>query len=511
MLPTAPQLGTTLLGYPQAMRSLSLLLVSALTLPISLSAQLEITTVFATAPYFNYGQFLAPIGDGNGDGIPDFVVHSSAPTGARLQLISGANQAELGQVPGQFDTILTGIDDIDLDGHRDFLAGNITTLRAYSGADATPIWTANAFVEYYAACGIGDIDNDSLAEVAAGIKANGNFFLVILRGSDGSQMTPLIPAGLPVELVSLGDINGDGHHEIVLLMGSSAQVYRTVPVSLVSTITPPFNSLRHVEAANIAAGPGNELIISRAQRMFFCDPLTGQILRTEVTQDKIFTVVGDLDGDGYDDLAVHDTTTRYGYSADNIVSFHSGTTGAFLANWAQTPQFRMQVMSGVGDIDGDGFGDLLMGDADASPIGGGGDGGYQLVSGRLLATTYSLPVQCHSSPFTPELGMTPPVIGQTTAVVGRDGPANTWGFVAFSPKPLHPSSLGFSGCTAWFDVSNWILVHQQPPAALWSVGLAIPNVPQLAGLNIALQSFYLPTNSPIGIDLSNGIWARVGF
>jgi hypothetical protein len=495
------------------MRSLTLLLVSALSLPITLSAQLEITTVFATAPYFNFGQFLGPIGDGNGDGIPDFVVHSSipgTPSGARLQLISGANQAELGQVSGHFETIL-GIDDIDLDGHRDFLAGNIVTLGAYSGADATPIWTANAFVQYYAACGIGDIDNDSLAEVAACIKANGNFYLVILRGSDGSQMTPLVGVGLPVELASLGDINGDGHHEIVLLMGSSAQVYRTAPISLVSTITPPFNSLRHVEAANIAAGPGNELIISRAQRLFFCDPMTGQILRTEETPDKIFTVVGDLDGDGYDDIAVHDTTHRYGYSADNIISFHSGATGAYLANWAQTPQFRMQVVKGVGDIDGDGFGDLLMGDANASPVGGGGDGAYQLVSGRILATTYSHPVQCHSSPFPPELGMTPPFIGQTATVVGRDGPTNTWGFLAFSPKPLHPNSLGFSGCTAWFDVNSWILVHQQPPAALWTIGLPVPNVPQLAGFNIALQAFYLPTNSPIGIDLSNGIWARIGY
>ena len=32
-----------------------------------------------------------------------------------------------------------------------------------------------------------------------------------------------------------------------------------------------------------------------------------------------------------------------------------------------------------------------------------------------------------------------------------------------------------------------------------------------AGLEIALQAFYVPTGGPLGFDLSNGIWARLGY
>jgi hypothetical protein len=228
-------------------------------------------------------------------------------------------------------------------------------------------------------------------------------------------------------------------------------------------------------------------------------------------QYSAFTVLGDLNSDGFDDLAVRDNQSRHGYSADPSVSFISGATGAYLANWSHTFEFFGRELVGVGDVDGDGFGDLLLGDSFAKPIGGNADGGWQLVSGRILATTYQIPVQCHGGPFPPDLGMSRPIIGQSAVLVGRDGPANAWGVLALSPRPEFPVSLGFSGCYAWFDTSNWIVAHLAAPAAQWTFSLPLPNVPQLAGVDVALQSFYVPSNSPIGLDLSNAIWARIGF
>lgn len=499
------------------MRSSQLCLLSLLALAVNLPAQLEIATVHGSAPYTDYGEKVLGVGDGNGDGTPDFVVRSilpGFPSSARLQLISGSTLSALGQVtdPSQaFGQILAATSDMDLDGNPDFLAGNTSVLRAYSGANGSLIWSSSVLADFYSACGIGDIDSDSRAEVAAGVRINGTEYIIILRGSDGSQMSSVASLQTVTQIASLGDVNGDGHHEIAGVFSGNARVWRTVPLVVVTTISNPGGGFSRVNAANVSGDARNEVILAQNGPLRAYNPISGQLLQTYSTSGSESAVVSDLDADGYDDFAVKDTSSRYGSTADNIVAFLSGATGRYLANWSHTPQFRMSAMSRLGDVDGDGFDDLLMGDMNASPSGGSGDGGYQLVSGRILATTYVHPVQCHGSPFAPELGMTGPIIGQTATLVGRDGPANTWGFVAFSPAPTHPQSLGFSGCTAWFDVNNWLLVHQQSPSPLWTVGLPIPNIPQLAGLNIALQSFYLPTSSPIGIDLSNGIWARIGF
>lgn len=35
--------------------------------------------------------------------------------------------------------------------------------------------------------------------------------------------------------------------------------------------------------------------------------------------------------------------------------------------------------------------------------------------------------------------------------------------------------------------------------------------PQLAGLRVALQAFYVPTLAPLGFDINNGIWATLGY
>jgi hypothetical protein len=103
------------------------------------------------------------------------------------------------------------------------------------------------------------------------------------------------------------------------------------------------------------------------------------------------------------------------------------------------------------------------------------------------------------------------VLGQSVTVVGRDCPASAAGFVAMSVPPRWPFFLGVAGCEAWFDVGNWVLVHQPAPGPTWTVTLPLPGIPQLAGLWVALQAFYVPTNGPLGYDLSNGVWARLGW
>jgi hypothetical protein len=259
--------------------------------------------------------------------------------------------------------------------------------------------------------------------------------------------------------------------------------------------------------------------VSNQGAVFIFSAVNGALLRTLVVPDRIDLLgsalagavanVGDLDRDGVDDFAVCDDGSNP-YEPYQKVRFFSGGSGRLLASWpgnAQTPLFNCQ-LAGIGDVDGDGYGDLVIGIPD---LGTSRQGWWQAVSCRPLATLRFLPVTCTGGPFAPQLGCTRPVLGQTVTIVGRDCPLNAYGTLALSQVPNQPINLGAAGCDAWFDLANWVIAHNPPPGASWTLQLPIPAAPQLAGFDVALQAFYLPTNGPLGYDLSNAVWIKLGF
>jgi hypothetical protein len=181
-----------------------------------------------------------------------------------------------------------------------------------------------------------------------------------------------------------------------------------------------------------------------------------------------------------------------------------------MTSWFGTPRLTLvrAALAGIGDCDGDGLGDLLIG----APIANINDdrGAWQLVSGAILASVRSHPVACDGGPFPSELGATRPVLGGVMTLVGRDCPPNALGVVAMSGVPDLPLNLGATGCDLWFR-SGWVSLHSPPPGSQWSLPVPIPAIAQLAGLHLALQAMYFPTGGPLGFDLSNGLWLRVGY
>ena len=185
----------------------------------------------------------------------------------------------------------------------------------------------------------------------------------------------------------------------------------------------------------------------------------------------------------------------------------SGRTGAAL--WSQGGWAGFSgcgtALAALGDVDGDGFHDVAVGCPGALP-----SGAWIVVSGRPLADVTQLGGACGGGPFLPQLGATRPVLGQIVTIALRDGPSGSNGLLAFSARPGTPTYLGASTCTAHFDLGNWVmlLATVQPQ---WTLGVPVPNAPQLAGIEFALQSFYSATGGPTGIDLSNGLAARIGY
>jgi hypothetical protein len=89
---------------------------------------------------------------------------------------------------------------------------------------------------------------------------------------------------------------------------------------------------------------------------------------------------------------------------------------------------------------------------------------------------------------------------------------NASGFLYYSAVPAAPIALG-SGCIVQLDagtVSPLVPVTADAAGA-WALSLAMPPDQSLVGVQAALQIALFGTAGPLGLDLSNGVIATIGY
>ncbi len=272
-------------------------------------------TISGTTPYQSLGQAVAVAADLDGDGLDDVLV--GAPNtyqegaGAYVFLggLSGALDPSTAAASfvngGGTGTAVSGAGDLDGDGRNDFMVGN-------------PLQQNEGYV--------GQVDLFS-GTPAGSLTAAG-----WIRGqaSAGGQ--------LGTAVASAGDYDGDGLMDIVA--GAPGQAAAFV---ILGATTLPAAEVQDVSALSLSSAD--------------TDGALGQAVAG----------VGDVDGDGLDDVAVGAPDEGAEYEG-SVVIVAGGTTGALASTSAAVVitgatryGFAGQALGAAGDVDGDGLADLLVG------------------------------------------------------------------------------------------------------------------------------------------------------
>ncbi len=263
-----------------------------------------------------------------------------------------ANWTFMGASWGRFGRVVANAGDVNGDGFEDALVSAdygrgrgqvflyLGSAAGLSGSPDATLTGESTSDELSRCAGAGDVNGDGYDDVIVGAyQANGYLegrAYVHLGGPSGldeeAAVTLDAPSGADtfgVTVASAGDVNGDGYLDVIVGATTSATAY-----------------VYHGGASGPSTTPSTTL--SRATGVGFAGSLAG---------------AGDVNGDGYDDVIVG----AYGVSSNAGAAYvyHGSATG--LTTTASTTltgvassYFGMDV-AGAGDVDGDGYDDVVVG------------------------------------------------------------------------------------------------------------------------------------------------------
>lgn len=388
------------------------------------------------------GSSVANAGDINGDGFTDVIV--GAPDASNGQVNEGLVYVHYGSATGlnaapdlvlemniagaRFGSAVATAGDVDGDGYADIVVGAPGVGpggRAYifrggpGGLNALPFRTYNgpAGADLGRSVGTaGDINCDGFAEVLVGAPGAGSVYLY--EGTDtGPGLTPTLTlsegggtGGFGHAVATAGDVNGDGYSDIIVGAPFMANGQANEGLAFVyhgsdSGLTVPWARRLEMDQANArfgwsvstagdVNGNGYSDVIVGAEQWSSGEALEGGafVFRGSPTGiGAIFTTLqvnqvggrfgtsvaeaGDINGDGYADVVVG--CPRCGFSGQT----EEGVAFVFIGrpvgiNPVQSDQLRPNMaglhlgtsVSGGGDVDGDGYSEIIAGAPMASPV-----------------------------------------------------------------------------------------------------------------------------------------------
>ncbi|HEX4823993.1 MAG TPA: FG-GAP-like repeat-containing protein [Candidatus Polarisedimenticolaceae bacterium] len=318
-----------------------------------------------------FGWSVATAGDVNGDGYSDVIIGAPMANDGesyegRAFVFMGAPDAPSitagwsvsGRTNGEFGQSIATAGDVNGDGYSDVIVGDPFHLfpqaRLYlgtpSGLSTTPAWEAdgNAAIDDqfgYSVASAGDVNGDGYSDVVVGAPGSGTIY-VYYGSPTGLGATPAFVASDPTSSLGFsvgtaGDINGDGYSDIVV-----GDPNYTAFGTQIGAVFVYYGS-----ANGLSARPDIRLGL-QANTAF------GQSVST----------AGDINGDGYSDIVVGDpqfpnSVTGVGVAGGAFAFCGPSLSPCWEAFGDPVHGARFGTSVGTaGDVNGDGYSDLIVGD-----------------------------------------------------------------------------------------------------------------------------------------------------